>query len=206
MTYFYDCYLQNLGVIAPVAKLINKLPGGQKLMGTVMQRMFLKQAKTEHGTVHFIQDNVVDHIDAYWGSKQKWAAIPNKLSACQHYTDWNKQVVLDHGYDESKAPSQLNLTDMQGAAEFRGGKCLSTAMTTGDWRQKLTFECAFGHRFEASAKLVLEGGHWCPICERTSWNYGQRAKVDPFFAQVWTPLHEPTENRVYQKVVTELDV
>ena len=52
----------------------------------------------------------------------------------------------------------------------------------------------------------IEGGHWCPDCERKSWNYGQRAKVDPFFAQVWNPLHEPDELREYPKVVSELDV
>ena len=54
--------------------------------------------------------------------------------------------------------------------------------------------------------MVLEGGHWCPECERKSWNYGHRAQVDPFFAQVWTPLHEPDELREYPKAVTELEV
>ena len=53
---------------------------------------------------------------------------------------------------------------------------------------------------------ILEGGHWCPECERKSWNYGRRAKVDPFFAQVWDPLHEPGELREYPKIVSELDV
>ena len=45
-----------------------------------------------------------------------------------------------------------------------------------DWRQKLKFKCAFGHGFEASPRLILEGGHWCPECEMKSWNYGERAK------------------------------
>jgi len=27
-----------------------------------------------------------------------------------------------------------------------------------DWRQKLKFKCAFGHGFEASPRLILEGG------------------------------------------------
>ena len=78
--------------------------------------------------------------------------------------------------------------------------------TENDWKSKLKMKCAFGHTFEASPRLILEGGHWCPECERTSWNYGQRAKVDPFFAQVWNPLHEPDELREYPKVVSELDV
>jgi hypothetical protein len=47
----------------------------------------------------------------------------------------------------------------------------------------------------------------CPQCERESWNYAARAKVDPFFAQVWTPLHDADEpERVYPKIVSELDV
>ena len=95
---------------------------------------------------------------------------------------------------------------MNKATEFRGGKLLSTSMTKGDWSSKLTFECAFGHRFKASPRLILEGGHCCDECERKSWNYGQRAKRDPFFAQVWNPLHEPDELREYPKEVSELDV
>ena len=88
----------------------------------------------------------------------------------------------------------------------RGGKLLSETMQKGDWKTRLRFCCAFGHEFEASPRLVLEGGHWCPECERKSWDYGARAKVDPFFAQVWDPLREPDELREYPKEVTELDV
>ncbi|CAM3177890.1 NAD-dependent epimerase/dehydratase family protein [Sporolactobacillus spathodeae] len=206
MDYFYKCYLENLGGQATLAKILCKLPGGQKLMGTIMKKMFLKQARSAHGTVHFIEDNVADHIDAYWGSKEKWEKIPKKLSDFEHFTDWNKKVVLDHGYDETKAPEWLSINDVKGAAKFRGGECLSTSLETGNWQQKLEFRCAFGHTFEASPKLVLEGGHWCPECERESWNYSERAKVDSFFAQVWNPLHDANETRVYKKVVSERDV
>ncbi|MNP54949.1 hypothetical protein D3C76_1495480 [compost metagenome] len=114
---------------------------------------------------------------------------------------------IDHGYDESKPESVLELQDMKQAARFRGGVCNSDTMIKGDWRGKLLFSCAFGHEFEASPRLVLEGGHWCPECERNSWNYAARAKVDPFFAQVWAPLHGPEEKqREYKKEVSELDV
>ena len=147
-----------------------------------------------------------DHIDAYWGSRKRWEALPEKASQMDHFTDWDKVVPIDHGYDESKPESELTLADLSGAAKFRGGECLSDAMEKGDWRSKKTFRCAFGHTFEASPRLVLEGGHWCPECERRSWNYGARAKVDPFFAQVWNPLHGPDETREYPKEVTELDV
>ena len=65
-----------------------------------------------------------------------------------------------------------------GAAKFRGGELLSKEMEKGNWKKKLSFRCAFGHEFEASPRLILEGGHWCPEWERKSWNYGKRTKVD----------------------------
>lgn len=124
----------------------------------------------------------------------------------EHFEDWDTVVRIDHGYDESKPEDELDIEDMRGAAEFRGGELLSTSMTRGDWTTKLRFRCQFGHEFEASPRLVLEGGHWCDECERKSWNYGRRAKGDKFFAQVWDPIHEPDELREYPKEVSELDV
>ena len=162
--------------------------------------------ESEHGTKYWIDNNMEDHIDAYWGSKKAWERIPEKPSEMEAFTDWNKVVKIDHGYDESKPESELCFEDMKGAVEFRGGMLLSDSMEKGDWEKKLKMKCAFGHEFEASPRLILEGGHWCPVCERESWNYGNRAKVDPFFAQVWNPLHEENETREYKKVVSELDV
>lgn len=204
--YYYDAYLKGLGAIAPFSKLICKMPGGMRFMGFVMKRVFAKLAKTEHGTVHFIKDNVEDHIDAYWGSRKAWEALPDNINDMEHFTDWDTVIHLDHGYDETKPESELDIDDVRGAAKFRGGELLSKSMTKGDWSTKLKFKCQFGHEFEASPRLVLEGGHWCDECERKSWNYGKRAQGDPFFAQVWTPLHEPDELREYPKEVTELDV
>lgn len=206
MQYYYDEYIKGLGATATACKVLCKLPGGQKLMGGIMHSMFRKLARTEHGTINFIENNVEDHIDAFWGSRKAWEALPDSIDDMKHFEDWGTVVPIDHGYDESKSESELNIADVRGAAKFRGGECLSAEMQTGDWSGKLKFRCAFGHEFEASPRLVLEGGHWCPVCERKSWNYGQRAKVDPFFAQVWNPLHEPDELREYPKIVSELDV
>lgn len=206
MQYYYDCYLEMLGGLRTVSRVICKLPGGQKLMGGIMRKRFDQLARTEHGTLHFIEDNVEDHIDAYWGSRARWEALPEKLSQMKHFTDWDQVVPIDHGYDEEKPESELDYEDMKKAVSFRGGKLLSTTMQKGDWTTPLEFECAFGHKFKASPRLVLEGGHWCDECERKSWNYGARAKVDKFFAQVWDPLHGPDEMREYPKIVSELDV
>ena len=206
MQYFYDAYLRELGGSRVAGKIMTAFPGGQKLMGKIIQGTFKKLLNSEHGTKHWLDSNMEDHIDAYWGSRKVWEAIPEKESEIKHFIDWDTVVPIDHGYDESKPESELFFDDMEGAAEFRGGKLLSENMKKGDWKTKLAFRCAFGHTFEASPRLVLEGGHWCPECERRSWNYGNRAKVDPFFAQVWDPLHEPDELREYPKEVTELDV
>ena len=206
MQYFYDAYLKELGAAKPFGKIICKLPGGQKLMGGIIKGTFKKLLDSEHGPRHWIDANMEDHIEAYWGSRKAWEALPEKVSEMDHFTDWDTVVHIDHGYDESKPESELDLCDMAGAARFRGGELISGEMQKGDWKTKLRFRCAFGHEFEASPRLVLEGGHWCPDCERRSWNYGARAKVDPFFAQVWDPLHEPDELREYPKEVSELDV
>ena len=205
MQYYYDAYLKGLGATATISRIMTKLPGGQKLIGNAMKKRFIKLARTEHGTVNFIENNREDHIAAFWGSKKAWDAIP-PINDMAHFKDWDTVVHIDHGYDETKSESELTIEDVQGAARFRGGKCLSDSTAQGDWTTKLKFRCAFGHEFDASPRLVLEGGHWCPVCERESWNYQNRAKADPFFAQVWNPLHDADEEPcIYKKVVTELD-
>ena len=206
MQYFYDAYLKELGSAVTAGKVITKLPGGQKLMGSIIKSTFKKDLNSEHGTKHWLDENMEDHIDAYWGSKKAWEKLPKKLSQMEEFTDWDKVVHIDHGYDESKPESELTLEDMKKAAEFRGGSCDSKEMKTGDWKTPLEFTCQFGHHFKGSPRLILEGGHWCDECERKSWNYGMRAKKDKFFAQVWNPLHEEKELREYPKMVSELDI
>ena len=100
---------------------------------------------------------------------------------------------LDHGYDESKA--SLGLKDLKGAAQFRGGRCLSIAWD-GDMYTPLDWRCAFGHTFNARPFTVLKAGHWCPKCE-SAWNGDEHAKKNPFFAQVWYVDHSPDEQNVY---------
>ncbi len=206
MEYFYDAYLKELGGAVVAGKVMTKLPGGKKLMGNIIKSTFTKLLESEHGTKHWIDENMEDHIEAYWGSKKAWEALPEKASKMEAFTDWDTVVEIDHGYDESKPESELSYEDMMGAVKFRGGELLSDSMERGNWKKKLLMKCAFGHEFEASPRLILEGGHWCPECERKSWNYGNRAKVDPFFAQVWNPLHEADELREYPKEVSELDI
>lgn len=141
-------------------------------------------AYSEHGTMYWIKNNIKDRISAFFGSKEKWEKIPT-------WENLNPEKIvgpamrLNHGYDENKPTSDWNINDMTGAAHFRGGECISTAMKKGDLATKLKWRCAFNHDFEASPTLVLLGGHWCPDCLPAPWNYEEEAKRNLFFAQVW---------------------
>ncbi len=206
MQYYYDCFLAQMGPAVAGARALCAVPGGQRLMGAAIKASFAGLAHSEHGTAHFTEDGLEDHVEAYWGSRRAWEDLPKSLADMEHFEDWDNVVPIDHGYDETKPEAELDIDDVRGAAEFRGGELLSQSMEKGDWTTKLRFRCQLGHEFKASPRLVLEGGHWCDECERKSWNYGQRARGDKFFAQVWDPIHEADELREYPKCVTELDI
>ena len=151
----------------------------------IMKHLVFKPVANEPlGTMHWIKNNNIARIKAFFGSEGNWKSIPG----WDHRTSESpsqKPIRLDHGYDECKPMPELELNDMQQAATFRGGKCLSSSMVKGDLTTKLNWKCAFGHLFEASPKLVLMGGHWCPDCLPGPWNYEEEAKRNPFIAQVW---------------------
>ncbi len=118
--------------------------------------------------------------------------------ADNEYKGKNRAVIFSHGYDESKPDAELTLADMQGAAKFRGGKCLSTTMKKGDLKTKLKWACHDGHEFEASPYTIIKAGFWCPECSQpVPWNFDALAKKIPFFAQVWYNSHSPEEDEFY---------
>ena len=204
--YFFDLYRKEMGLLVPLCKVINALPRGEKIMGRVIRKRFEGLLHDDRGTLNWIENDRDDYIAPYFISKQHWEAIP-RLNEFEHFKDWDHVVPIDHGYDETKPESKLSIEDVKKAASFRGGSCDSDEMIKGDWTSKLQWTCAFGHHFDASPRLVLEGGHWCPECERKSWNYHEIAKVNPFFAQVWNPLHDKDEpSRAYPKVVIETSI
>ena len=169
---------------APIIKAVMKVMAHKKGLGT------MDWIKTRHP----------ERIASYYGRYENWETIP----------DWrdydlsrpsDTPVHIDHGYDESKPLGELDIEDMRAAAEFRGGKCLSDTMIKGDMATKLHWECQFGHRFTASPALVLLGGHWCPECLPPPWNYDKIAAGNPFFAQIWHPLHGRDESNFYDESI-----
>ena len=140
--------------------------------------------KKQWGTQSWIKDNDQNRINAYYGSIENWKNIPDWKHQDLSHPSETDIVHIDHGYDESKPREEWTIDDMRQAATFRGGKCLSTTMTKGDFRTPLEWECQFGHKFKASPVLILQGGHWCPECLPTPWNYDEIAKGNPFCASL----------------------
>jgi hypothetical protein len=156
--------------------------------------------KKEVGTMDWVRRRNPERIAAYFGSYEAWEAIP-AWSGLDLSRPTEVAVRIDHGYDETKPVGALDIGDMRRAAEFRGGKCLSESMMPGDMATQLDWECRFGHRFAASPALVLRGGHWCPECLPPPWNYDAIAAGNPFFAQVWHPLHGRDEQNFYDESI-----
>lgn len=104
---------------------------------------------------------------------------------------------LDHGYDETKPDSALDIEDIRKAAYFRGGEVLTSNMQKGDLYTKIEWKCHEGHVFSATPYLVLKTGHWCPECASPPWNFGKQAKHIPFYAQVYYDDHKESEDDSY---------
>lgn len=166
--------------------------------------MYCLSLSKEHGTQWWIKNRVEQRIRAYYGSMDAYRQIPSWAAIDRSHNSADA-IRLNHGYDETKPLSELDLTDMQQAAIYRGGKCLETSMQRGDLDSPLLWECACGHQFHSSPRVILLGGHWCPECfpypyksaESRPWNCDAEAKRNPFFAQIWRPLHGKDENNSY---------
>ena len=191
-------FIQELREKAPITMKLAKYVPPFIIKKFVMEPV----ANKELGTMYWIRNNKKKRISAFFGSQEKW----REISTWKEYKEIEvskKPMRLYHGYDETKPKYELDIEDMRQAAEFRGGKCLSNTMTKGNLSTKLKWHCAFGHSFEGSPTLILLGGHWCPECLPAPWNYAEEAKRNPFFAQVWYPLHDKEEDHFYDADIIE---
>ena len=153
------------------------------------------------GTLDWIQNNNEPKIKAYFGSIEEYKKIPTTWAKYK-FIDLNVEnpKLLDHGYDDKKPESEIDIEDLRSAAKFRGGELISEKMEKGDLRTKLKWKCGYCKNiFEASPCLILLGGFWCPKCfiPEEKWDYDNVAKNCPFFAQLWYSDHPKDENNVY---------
>ena len=146
-------------------------------------------AAKKTGTVWMEENMEMDWIKAFFGSlEEKQNAKPFEL----YHPAEEPERPLDHGYDEEKGIENLDVNDLEKAAQFRGGSYEEDH--AGDIYTLVEWKCASGHKFKMSVNAVLHGGHWCPECMKNSWAYPKMAKENPFYAQVWNPQHSPEED------------
>jgi hypothetical protein len=102
-------------------------------------------------------------------SKRYSGSSHKLLWACSKGHQWKAQPEqVRHGswcpacgYKNMAKTIRLTIEEMQGIAQFRGGKCLSTKyINTGT---KLLWKCSKGHKWEA-APVQVKNGSWCPHC------------------------------------------
>ncbi len=209
-------YFDNMSKQVPAYyRACRLIPGPAKgLVGVVAKPFMKKIAETEvFGTLNWKKNNQTDRITAYYGNMENWNSIGN-WDTFKVERPTEEVTLLDHGYDEAKGVENLDIEDIRKAAAFRGGKFLEESYEPGDIYTKKKWECGLGHTFEMSVNLALRGGHWCPECSplpydpedidgdhEIKWNYDEVAKVNPFFNQVWAPLHDADEHNVYGRSI-----
>ncbi|WP_416416414.1 NAD-dependent epimerase/dehydratase family protein [Paenarthrobacter aromaticivorans] len=174
-------------VDAALTRALDQNPGlrmAGKIPTWIIKNLVLKPLTLKHrGTMAYVRDNNDEAITAYFGSRAEWEEIGG------WDTFWPPRpartpTFLDHGYDETQSPLDWSITDYQDAAAFRGGNLLTTKTTAGDISTPLQWTCAEGHTFSGSPRLVLLGGHWCPVCVRKPSEYRKQAELNRFLAQI----------------------
>jgi nucleoside-diphosphate-sugar epimerase len=173
---------------AALGRAIDAAPPSVRSAGRVpswiVKHLVMKPlARRPRGTMHAIARGDEAEIAAHFGSFEKWRAIGD-WSTFEVPDPSREPTLLDHGYDESKPSTEWSALDYLEAAAHRGGRLTSTDVVPGDIATPLEWECADGHRFAASPRLVLTAGHWCPVCVTDVGGYARQAQTNAFLRQV----------------------
>jgi len=191
-----DALQKSLPTGLKVVRFLNRIFPFFRRMVEKQTKESMRKMAEEHrnGTAFWISHNNQERISAFFGSQdaidaiQEWDKVDNKKPSLP------EPRPLDHGFDEEK--EVLSLQDLQQAAIFRGGACL-TETWNGDCFSLVKWSCARGYYFSMKPNPVLYGGHWRPECASPPWDYDTEARINPFFAQVWYSNHSPDENHIY---------
>lgn len=180
-----------------LTRAIASLPAAARLAGKVpawiVKHCIIKPlTRRPRGTMRAVRSKNQAEIAASFGSIEQWQAIGD-WSTFAASAPSPVPVMLDHGYDESVDASAWSIHDLQGAAAFRGGELRSDTFTEGDIATLLQWRCGLGHDFEASPRLVLAGGHWCPTCVKDPAGYPEQALHNAFLAQLEQPRAAATD-------------
>ena len=191
-----------LGAIVP-AKLIKKFAIERLLTNSNAPQQWIKLGKKGRIDAFFGGQEAYDKLPKSW-DKYPVTALGQTDQGPIDYQDLKdeskaQRFALNHGFDDSKANSQITFEDVKSAASYRGGSVISESMKTGNLHTKLKWKCHNGHVFESTAFTVLRGGFWCPeCCQALPWAFDKAAAHIPFYAQIWYDTHSKSEeNNVY---------
>lgn len=191
VSYIDECTDKYTKGFSGVLRAIMKFAPIQALAKYIIKKQFRVLSLHEHGPLSAVATDDKLNIAKFFINKERWNKI-DKIFV-EPSIDYTKQIKIEHGYDDSKPDRDIDIDDVKAVERYRGGKLLSDYMQKGDLSTKLRFCCAEGHEFDASPRLILRGGYWCPKCEMHEWKPAYIADKNPFFAQVWDPLHSKAE-------------
>ncbi|MBR6321498.1 MAG: hypothetical protein IKR59_01395, partial [Lachnospiraceae bacterium] len=185
--------------------------GAGKLVPVKLLRKLTMEAllKDDNAPSYWLEHSDEARVRAFYGGRAAYETIPENWADLQLFCKSPSYEAvrsepsyrkLDHGYDEEKEVGALTLQDLEKAAAFRGGECLSSEMPEDCLYGKVQWRCHEGHEFEASLYTILKAGHWCPQCCHTpmEWHMDHIAAHSPFHKQVWQDSHEAGECVIYK--------
>ncbi len=123
-----------------------------------MRKLTLAEMQTiaeEQGGKCLSSEYVNSQIKLEWecSERHQWEAVPSSIKQ----GTWCRKCATISRAQKRKG----TIEEMQGIAEKRGGKCLSSEYVNN--KTKLLWECAKGHQWEATPDKIKQG-RWCPQC------------------------------------------
>jgi hypothetical protein len=97
-----------------------------------------------------------DHIP---GNKLTWQCKNGHIWESPDYS-----IKTGHLCPYCAGNARKTIEEMREIAESRGGKCLSDKYT--NCKQKMEWECVYGHKWEATPDSIINGKVWCPECKK----------------------------------------
>ena len=93
------------------------------------------------------------------------------------------------GHKRANLERRKKIEEMKSIAESRGGKCISNEYVS--MHEKLTWQCAEGHIWQAIPLSIIHAGSWCPKCKVT---VGEQLSK-----QIFTVIFNKPFNKKYLK-------